>query len=151
MKGYSDEPKMRDSGSVSATITGAVTHGYHSTAVGLTDVPISNFPKSIGGTSEDITGRPDPHQYFLSLRLVENLLPGTYPITLNSNEVRALFIDANSGLNAFRATSGKAIVQEMPHTNPFGGRLKAVFDFEAISDDGVGKVSVTKGEMNIQR
>lgn len=151
VEGYSDEPKKLDSGTVKATITGAVTHDYVSTAVGLSDSPLSNFPNSIGGTSEDITGRPIPHQYFLSLWFAKNLLPATYSITPDSNEVRALFIDASSGLDAFRATSGKAIVQEMPQTNPLGGRLKVVFDFKAISDDGVGKVSVTNGEMNIER
>lgn len=151
VEGYGDEPKMRDSGRVNATITGATTLAYESTAVGLTDGLVGDFPNSIGATSEFIEGRPTPVQYFLSLRLAKNLALGKYPITPNSSQVRALFIDGNNGLDVFRGESGEVTLQEMPQTDPLAGRLKALFHFDALSDDKVRRVSVANGEMTIQK
>lgn len=151
VQGYGDEPKLTGIGSLSADVTGAVTLDYQSTSVALTNSPISDFPDSFGGLSELLHGHPNAQHYALSLRLANVLQPGSYSISLDSPHVRVVFIDLNSQLDVFRATSGQITITEVPNSTDLSGELKATFDCSAINDDQLRRVEIANAQLSIRK
>lgn len=149
LKGYSDEQKPNDTGSVSAKITGDLNWDYQSTDVEYTHETLPNDPPSILAWSRQYIDRPHTSTHILSLRIDEKLTPGTYPITATSQQVRAFFYDMNRRFIAYQAVSGTLTLTSVPSAN--NNLLEGTFAFTGTTSDGAETIDVSNGTLRIQK
>lgn len=147
--GISDEQKPNDTGSVTANVAGALTWAYQSTEVEYVHESGPNFPPSILAWSRHYVDRPTTSTYILSLRIDEKLIPGTYTISANSQQVIAFFYDMNRRFVAFQAVSGTLNLINVP--TPGTQVLRASFNFTATTSDGTETITVSNGTLLIQK
>ncbi|MGZ0716311.1 hypothetical protein [Pseudomonas palleroniana] len=151
VRGFSDNLRPHDSGSVTAQVSGSVNVSYQSTQVSLTHEVVPNFPPSVLGWSQHREPRPGNAEYLLNMRFADNLAPGTYPITDTSQQVRFFFYDMNRRFVSFRGVSGQVTLQSIPPAGTVTGQLKGSFEFIGSTPGDAESVTVRSGLFLIQK
>lgn len=151
VQGYYDGTQTLDSGSVTAAISGDVNLNFQSTQVALTHELTPNFPPSVFGWAQHHEDRPFAATYILSIHIADSLIPGTYNITDDSQQVRLFFYDMNSRFVSYRGVSGTLTVQSLPTPGTVNGVLRGTFNFTGATSDSAATITGSNGQFTIQK
>lgn len=140
-----------DIGSVTGDVRGAINTQYKSTEVSLTHQPASRtFPASFLGWSRHYQPRPDVREFIMALRVADNLRPGTYQVSTQSQEVEIVLFDMNRRFVPYWGYEGEVNIIAIPTPGTTKGGMKATFHFKGADGTKRETVEVSDGHLDIR-